>query len=97
MVMAETLKIVNNDGEKEDFDERKLYASIFAPARQSGYGIDEAEELADTVCEGVVNTLKGREDNVFTAEEIRNAVEDALEAEDEKVAFMYAKFEEMLR
>lgn len=95
--MAAINKVVNNDGEKEDFDERKLYASIFAPARQTGYGIDEAEELADGVVDEVLAWAEDQEDNVFTADEIRDRVERILQKEDEDVAFMYAKFEEMMR
>lgn len=91
------LKVVTQNADKEAFDERKLYASIFAPARQSGYGIEEAEELADEVCDEIIADMERSEDNVFTSKEIREKVERILTKKDEDVAFMYAKYEEMMR
>lgn len=90
-------KIVKRKGEKEAFDERKLYASIFAPARQTGYTEQEAETLAENVTDQVKEWIHNHEDDVFTSDEIQAKVREVLEKEDTDVAFMYTTFEEMMR
>lgn len=82
-------KICKRHGEKEDFDERKLYASIYYPAREAEYSEQEAEELAEDVVDQVLEWMEDHEDNVFTSDEIQKEVRDRLESLDADVAFLY--------
>lgn len=82
-------KICKRHGEKEAFDERKLYASIYHPAREAGYSEEEAEALAEEVVEQVRDWMDDHEDNVFTADEIQEKTKERLETQDEDVAFLY--------
>jgi len=80
---------VNKEGEKESFDERKLYASVFYPAREADYDQVDAEELANDVCAAVKDWFREHEDNVLTTREIRNMVNEQLSERDPDVAFLY--------
>lgn len=82
-------KVVKNSGEKEDFDEGKLWDSIYYPARESHYSEEEAVELADEAKQKVLERLEDHEDDIFTAEEIRTEVIEVLETIDTDVALMY--------
>lgn len=82
-------KILKRHGEKQKFDDRKLYASIYYPAREAGYSEPEAEELAETVTEEIVSWIEDHEDNVLTAEEIKEETIGRLEEADPDVAFLY--------
>lgn len=82
-------RVVNKDGEKESFDERKLYASVFYPAREAEYDREDAEELANEVCEAVKDWFRAHEDNVLTTREIRDMVDELLVERHDEVAFLY--------
>ncbi len=82
-------KICKRHGEKEAFDERKLYASIYYPAREAGYSEPEAEELAEDVVDQIQDWIEEHEDNVFTSKELEEETRDQLEAVDPDVAFLY--------
>lgn len=92
MTDIERKKICNKQGKKEGFDERKLYGAIYHPAREAGYSEDDAQELANEVCEEIVEWVEDHEDNFMTSEEIREKVIKVLEEKDEDVAFLYDKF-----
>ncbi len=83
------LKVVNQDGEKESFDERKLYGSVFYPAREAEYDREEAEALANGLTEDVRDWIDDHEDDVVTSRELREKVLELLEEEDDGVAFLY--------
>lgn len=87
--MSEELKVAKKDGTKQDFDEGKLWNSLYYPARESHYGEDEAVELADEAKNKVIERLQQKEENVFTTEEIRTAAIEVLERIDTDVALMY--------
>lgn len=82
-------KVLKRHGEKERFDERKLYASIYYPAREERYTEEDAEELAADVTEAIKDWMADHADNVLTAEEVRDKTIELLEERDEDVAFMY--------
>jgi transcriptional regulator NrdR family protein len=82
-------KICKRHGEKESFDERKLYASIYYPAREADYSEQEAEDLAEQIVDEIKEWIDDHEDNVFTAKELEQEVNDRLEAVDPDVAFLY--------
>jgi transcriptional regulator NrdR family protein len=87
--MTDGNKICNRRGEKEEFDQRKLYASIYYPAREDEYSEKEAEELAEEVAEQVAEWIGEHEDNVVTSKEIRDKTKELLEERDDGVAFLY--------
>lgn len=83
------LKVVNRDGEKEAFDEKKLYASVFYPAREADYDREEAETMANDLTGDIKDWIEDHEDNVVTSRELRERVIDLLEDADDGVAFLY--------
>lgn len=83
------IKVVKDHGRKEEFDEGKLWNSLYYPARESHYSEDEAVELADEAKHLVLEWLEEHEDDVVTTEEIRTAAIEALEEVDMDVALMY--------
>lgn len=85
------MKIVNKDSQKEEFDEGKLWNSIYYPARESHYPEKAAVELADNVKHRVAEWARNHEHGFVTTEEIREKVIEELEYEDEDVSFMYEK------
>lgn len=84
-----TEKVCKRQGEKESFDERKLYASIYYPAREADYSEKEAEELAEKIVDKLKDWIENHEDNVFTSKELREETRDQLESIDPDVAFLY--------
>lgn len=81
--------ICNREGDKEQFDEEKLYNSILNPAREAGYDTDEAAEFAEMIVDEITDWIDDHEDNVVTSVEIREKVKELLVEHDEDVAFMY--------
>lgn len=86
--------IVKRDGEMERFDEKKLYATVFRPAREAGYGKKKAEEFADHITDRVTIWANSEKDQCVTSEEIREKTQEILEEEDEAVAKRYKLGEE---
>lgn len=82
-------KICDRHGDKEEFDERKLYASIYYPAKEADYTDDEAEDLAESVTEELKEWMDEHEDSMVTTKEVREKVIEILEGKDEDVAFLY--------
>lgn len=82
-------KICNKEGDKEPFDDRKVYASVFRPAREKDYSEDEAGELAERVTDTVKEWVDDHEDEFITTKELRQHVLKVLKEEDEDVAFLY--------
>ncbi|MFB6216701.1 MAG: ATP cone domain-containing protein, partial [Candidatus Aenigmatarchaeota archaeon] len=81
--------------EKEDFDEKKVYASVYHPALEAGYEEEKAEWLAGEITDAVKNWIHEHHDNVHTTKEIQQKIHELLEKEDEDVAFMYEKYLEI--
>lgn len=82
-------KICTREGDKEPFDEEKIYASVFRPAREADYDKDDASDLAEHVVEMVKDWLEDHEDEFITSKELRQHVLELLKEEDEDVAFLY--------
>jgi transcriptional regulator NrdR family protein len=55
-------QIVKRKGHKEEFDERKLYASIYAACMSLRSTNEEAELVADKVTKEIVEKIKDREE-----------------------------------
>jgi len=83
------MKVVKNHGLKEEFDEEKLYDSAFYPAKEDELSDVEANKLAEKVVYEIKAWISDSEDEVHSAEEIRQKVIEILEREDEDIAFLY--------
>lgn len=79
--------IVKRHGHKQHFDERKIYASVFAACKSSHVSDEEAESIANLVAREVKNWIEGR-DEVTSAEVFKQAGEE-LEHLNKEAAFMY--------
>lgn len=84
-----TTKVCNRDGDKEEFDDRKVYASVYYPAREAGYSERDAEDLAEDVVADLTDWMDDHEDNVLTSTELREKVTELIAERDEDVSFMY--------
>jgi len=83
------LKIVNEDGQKEEFEENKLFNSVYYPGLEDELSEKEATDLADKIVYEVKAWLSEHSDNVHTSEEVREKVMEILERENSDVAFLY--------
>lgn len=77
--------IVNRAGRKEPYDEKKVYASVYASALNCEYGERESEVIAKGVMEKV-NVWIGQKKEV-NSQDIRKMVLKSLKQRD--VALMY--------
>ena len=85
------MKVAKQDGGKEDFDEGKLWDSLYYPARELDYDDQEAVDLADKAKHKVMDWVHRHEDNVVTAKELADKAEEVLNELDDHVALMYDK------
>jgi transcriptional regulator NrdR family protein len=83
------MKVVNKDGAKEEFEDGKLYDSVYYPAREAELSEEEANDLADKVLYEIKAWISEHEDNVFSSKEMREKVISIHERKDEDTAFLY--------
>jgi len=83
------MRIVNKDGQKEEFEDDKLFNSVYYPGREDELSEKEATDLADKVVYEVKAWISEHPDNVHTSEEVRKKIMDILERENEDVALLY--------
>lgn len=79
--------IVKRRGHKEPFDERKLYASVYAACLISHILHEEAESIANLVTREVKREIETSEE--VTAEHIFKSAEEELGYLNKEAAFMY--------
>lgn len=79
--------IVKRRGHKEPFDERKVYASVYAACLASHILHEEAESIANLVAREIKREVETQEE--VTAEHIFKLVVDELEYLNKEAAFMY--------
>ncbi len=80
------MEIIKRHGKKVRFDERKLYASIYAAALTAEYGEKRSEKFASSV----VKTLKKKVKNkTVTSDFLRKHAIEILNKKDKEVAFLY--------
>jgi len=87
-------KIVKRRGKKEKFDEKKVYASIYASCMDCDLAPQEAERISETITKEVEKFIRGRK-KVNTTE-IFGFVIQRLAKEHEAVAFMYQTHREVI-
>ncbi|MFB6144174.1 MAG: ATP cone domain-containing protein [Candidatus Nanohaloarchaea archaeon] len=83
------MKVVKNEGLKEEFDDEKLYDSAYYPAREAALDKEEANDIAEKVVWEVKSWMSDHEDEVFSSEEIRQKVLEILRDVEQDVAFLY--------
>lgn len=79
--------IVKRRGHKEDFDEKKVYASIYMGCRMTGIGEQRAEEIAKATMEAVENKFAMCRE--IDSQEIFDFVCKEMERHDKDAAYMY--------
>lgn len=79
--------IIKRKGHRQEFDERKVYASIFAACLSAHVKKEEAETVANLVAREIKKWLEGRED--ITSDQIFRQVSEELMALNKDAAFMY--------
>ena len=79
--------MVKRQGHMEKFDERKLYASIFASCLAAQIPERESEKISDSVSKQVIKDISKKDS--ITAHYIYMQVMRNLKKKDENAAFMY--------
>lgn len=79
--------IVKRRGQKQEFDERKLYASIFAACLSSHVKHEEAELIANLVTREVKKWLEGKEE--VNSDQIFQKAGEELKHLNKEASFMY--------
>ncbi|MBI4017491.1 MAG: hypothetical protein HY366_00935 [Candidatus Aenigmarchaeota archaeon] len=81
--------VVKRRGHREAFDERKLYASVYAACASAHYNEAGCERAAAQMTARVKSIVKGRKE--INSKEIRSRVKEELGKIDENVEFFYDK------
>jgi transcriptional regulator NrdR family protein len=79
--------IVKRHGTKEEYDEKKVYASSYAAAMNVHLGEQRSESIAQKVTEELNKWVEGKSE--INSKEIFSEVSRALETHDKDAAFMY--------
>jgi transcriptional regulator NrdR family protein len=85
--------VVKRRGKKEDFDEKKLYASIYSACMDCSLGEKKSEEIARTVTKETVKFITGHHE--VNSTEIFGFALQKLAGISEPVAFMYQTHRDM--
>ena len=79
--------IVKRKGHTEEFDERKVYASVYAACASAHYDETKCEKIADAVAKTIKKLVKNKKS--MQSLEIRKKIEAELEMKDKELAFYY--------
>ena len=79
--------IVKTKGHTEDFDERKVYGSVYAACASAHYDEEQCEKNADEITRKIKNFIKNKKR--IDSSEIRKKIENDLKKKDEELAFFY--------
>ena len=79
--------IVKRKGHKQKFDERKLYASVYAACLSAHVDKEEAEATANLVGREIKKWMEGKKE--VTSNEIFNQTGEELSHLNKDAAFMY--------
>lgn len=83
-------RVVKRRGHTEDYDERKLYASVFRACTVVSMPMTEAELVAASVCRDMAGWLDDKHE--ITSRDIFREVGKHLEAYNSEAAYMYKHF-----
>jgi transcriptional regulator NrdR family protein len=87
------IHIVKRKGHKEEFDTKKLYASIFSACMSLRIYETEAELLAQTVLNEVIASLVNKES--IDSKELSKLVAQSLEKYNPDVSYMYSTHKDL--
>lgn len=87
MFMSVKVTIVKRRGHQEKFDERKVYASVYAACLATHRDERKSEKHAREISAGVKDWLKNKE--TITSDEIFEKVIELFEKYDKLAAFLY--------
>lgn len=79
--------IVKRRGHKEEYDERKVYASSYAACRNAHLPEKEAESIADKVTKDIENWIEDKDE--VDSKQIFEEVTKSLAKYNEDASFMY--------
>lgn len=85
--------IVKRKGHKEPFDEKKLYASVYAACMSLRMEDEEAETIAQMVTDEVKNEVKNAEE--VTSEKLQSTAAKSLKKYHPDAAYMYKTHREI--
>lgn len=81
--------VIRREGKAEEFEEKKLYASVYAAASSSNYEESECEEIAEEVTQNVKEWLQGKVQ--ISSRTLRKKIAEQLEARSETLSFAYRR------
>ena len=79
--------VVKRQGRQELFDERKLYASIYAACTSANFGEKKCEKVAENICKKVIKFMSRKKK--ISSIDLRKKVEAELKKIDAELAFFY--------
>ena len=79
--------VVKRKGHTEDFDEKKVYGSVYAACASAHYDEMQCEKTAGEATKEVKKLLKNKKEILST--EIRKKIKSELKKKDEELAFFY--------
>ncbi|MBI2020870.1 hypothetical protein HYS94_05685 [Candidatus Daviesbacteria bacterium] len=79
--------IVKRKGHKQEFDERKIYASVYAASLSAHADKEEAEAVANLVSREIKKWIEGKVE--VNSDEIFKKVSEELMSLNKDAAFMY--------
>ena len=79
--------VVKRKGHTEEFDEKKVYGSVYAACASAHYDEMQCEKIAGEMTKRVKKLLKNKKE--IQSIEIRKKIEKELKKKDEELAFFY--------
>ena len=79
--------IVKRKGRKENFDERKVYGSVYAACASAHYDEAKCEKIADEITKKIKKFIKNKKEIKST--DICKKIEGELKKKDKELAFFY--------
>lgn len=79
--------IVKTKGHEEEFDERKVYASVYAACVSAHYNEDDCEKVAEDITKKVKKTVKSKKN--IESLKIRKQIQAELKKKNKELAFFY--------
>ena len=85
--MVKKESIIKRRGNQEKYDERKVYASIYAAALNCHYSEQKSEKIAREITKKINSWIKTRKE--ITSEEIRDQIIKNLKDRDVKLMYKH--------
>jgi len=79
--------IVKRKGHRERFDERKVYASVYAACTSAFYNEKNCEKIANKVTKKIEGFAEGKKE--INSNQIRKKIENELRKINKELAFFY--------